>query len=217
MLHRHYVRALLAASPAWLFAALYAQPWYRDGHRRWLDEIPVKADEHVLEVGCGPGLLTRELGARGCNATGVDRSPRMLRYARRRSASAENVVFHRAAAQALPFADGTFDVALAASLINIADDPPAVARELARVTRGGGRVSLLVPGRAMSRESAEAYIAAHRLNGLGAELLRTWASYAPKSDAADLIALLREAGLGRPAVRDYLDGQLLAATVENPG
>lgn len=216
MLHRYYVRSLLAVSPPRLFAALYAQPWYRDCHARWLDDVPVKAGEHVLEVGCGPGLLTRELGARGCNATGVDRSPRMLRYARRHSAAAGKVAFYRAAAQALPFDDGIFDGVLAASLINIADDPPAVARELARVTRRGGRISLLVPGRVMSREGAEAYIAAHGLNGLGAELLRAWARHAPKSDPADLAALLREADLGPPVVTDYLDGQVLAVTAENP-
>jgi SAM-dependent methyltransferase len=93
----------------------------------------------VLEVGCGWGelaeLLARETGA-GVVAT--DLSPRMVELARERGVHAQV-----ADVQALPFADGSFDVAVAAWMLYHVPDLDRAVSELARVLRPGGRLVAL--------------------------------------------------------------------------
>ena len=94
----------------------------------------------VLDVGCGLGTLAAAAAARG--ATGHRRRPRrgMLAEARRRHPAIE---FVRADAEALPFADGAFDVALGAFIVNHLPHPERAAAELRRVAR---RVALAMWG-----------------------------------------------------------------------
>lgn len=88
----------------------------------------------VLDAGCGTGHFSLPLA--GANAvTGVDISAEMLAFAR-----AKGLVPVRAAAEALPFPAGVFDVVLAASVIQLIPDGAAFVRELLRVVKPGGRV-----------------------------------------------------------------------------
>src|SRR5437763_7190324 len=66
----------------------------------------------VLDAGCGTGILTRALARGAARAVGVDPAPRMVARARE---SLEDVPtsYAVAAAEALPFADGSFDAAVA--------------------------------------------------------------------------------------------------------
>jgi SAM-dependent methyltransferase len=95
----------------------------------------------VLDVGCGPGALTRELLARGLTVTAVDPQPGFADAARARNPGADVQV---AAAEDLPFADGTFDAALAQLVVHFMADPVAGLREMRRVTRPGGVVTACV-------------------------------------------------------------------------
>jgi ubiquinone/menaquinone biosynthesis C-methylase UbiE len=94
------------------------------------------APAHVLEVGCGWGELAawiaRETGA---EVAATDLSPRMVELARERGVAAE-----LADVQELPFADGTFDVAVAAWMLYHVPDLDRALAELARVLRPGGRL-----------------------------------------------------------------------------
>jgi SAM-dependent methyltransferase len=90
----------------------------------------------VLEVGCGWGELAnwvaRETEA---DVVAVDLSPRMVELARERGVAAE-----LADVQELPFADGVFDVAIAAWMLYHVPDLDRGLAELARVLRPGGRL-----------------------------------------------------------------------------
>ena len=98
-----------------------------------------RAGERALDVGCGTGIYTRWLTDLGLVVTGIDRDPVMLAAARRKVPSAE---FQHADAHRLPFADAAFDLVLAVTVMCFVERPmrPGVVRELARVTRPGGRV-----------------------------------------------------------------------------
>ncbi|HEX9415235.1 MAG TPA: class I SAM-dependent methyltransferase [Gaiellaceae bacterium] len=88
----------------------------------------------TLDVGCGEGRVGAELGRRGHRVVGVDSSPQMVAFA------SEHHEAHVADAAALPFEDGSFDLAIAyMSLMNF-DDPEGAAREIARVLEPGGRL-----------------------------------------------------------------------------
>jgi SAM-dependent methyltransferase len=95
----------------------------------------------VLEVGCGAAQCARWLAAEGAFVVGVDLSARQLGHARRLAArTGLSVPLVLADAQALPFADGSFDLAASAyGAVPFVADSAAVMREVARVLRPGGR------------------------------------------------------------------------------
>ena len=95
----------------------------------------------VLDVGCGPGALSTELLQRGAAVGAVDPSPSFVAAARERMPEVEVV---EAAAEALPFADGAYDAALAQLVVHFMRDPAAGVAEMARVTRAGGTIAACV-------------------------------------------------------------------------
>jgi SAM-dependent methyltransferase len=97
-----------------------------------LDAAGVGPGMNVLDVGCGLGTLAAAAAARGARVTGADLAAGMLAEARRRHPQVEFVI---ADAEALPFADGAFDVAIAAFLVNHLPHPERAAAELKRVAR----------------------------------------------------------------------------------
>jgi SAM-dependent methyltransferase len=103
------------------------------------DLARVAAGQHVLDVGCGPGALTAELVRRvGAPAVAaVEPSEPFVAAARARH---PGVDVRHAAAEELPFADGTFDAALAQLVVHFMTDPVAGLGEMRRVTRSDGVV-----------------------------------------------------------------------------
>jgi 2-polyprenyl-6-hydroxyphenyl methylase/3-demethylubiquinone-9 3-methyltransferase len=91
----------------------------------------------VLDAGCGGGLVARELAAAGATVVGVDRSLGSLGVARRAVVGRFRPVKGRL--ERLPFADGVFDVVVAADVLEHVPDLPAAVAELARVLAAGGR------------------------------------------------------------------------------
>jgi ubiquinone/menaquinone biosynthesis C-methylase UbiE len=106
----------------------------------------LQTGQTLLDVGCGPGNLTVDLAARVAPGAvvGVDRSEKVIELAREEAAGAgaTNVTFQVADAYALPFEDGSFDVAHAHQLLQHLGDPVAALRELRRVVRPGGVVAV---------------------------------------------------------------------------
>ena len=84
----------------------------------------------MLDVGAGTGALTRELVARGASVVAVEPSPEFARALRSRFPELE---VHEAPAEELPFADDSFDLALAQLVVAFMEDAPAAMRELGRV------------------------------------------------------------------------------------
>ncbi len=108
--------------------------------RRAADLARVGASSRALDVATGTGDLAIELASRGAFVTGVDFSPAMLDLARNK---APDVEFEEGDALALRFADGEFDAATVGfGARNFADLDKGL-RELARVTKPGGRVVVL--------------------------------------------------------------------------
>jgi SAM-dependent methyltransferase len=101
----------------------------------------------VLDLGSGAGfdafLAAERVGPTG-RVIGVDMTPDMLSLARANAAKrgATNVEFREGRIEALPVEDATVDLVISNCVINLSTDKPAVFRELARVLKPGGTVSV---------------------------------------------------------------------------
>jgi len=117
--------------------------------RALLDGLAIVPGESVLEVGCGSGVIMRELARRTVGANrliGRDQNPYLLREARALARSAgllDYIDFGEGRAEALPLADGAVDVALSSTVFE-EGDAELMLSEIARVTRPGGRVGIVV-------------------------------------------------------------------------
>jgi ubiquinone/menaquinone biosynthesis C-methylase UbiE len=100
-------------------------------------------DERVLDVAAGNGNATLAAARRGCRVTSTDYVQSLLdRGAERAAADRLEVAFQVADAEALPFADASFDAVLSTFGVMFTPDQAQAARELARVCRPGGRIGL---------------------------------------------------------------------------
>lgn len=101
------------------------------------EALDLRAGELVLDLAAGTGVSTDDLGKTRADIVGVDLSMGMLEVARKERPAVTVVAGD---AMALPFADATFDATtISFGLRNIADTVGAL-RELARVTKPGGRL-----------------------------------------------------------------------------
>ncbi|MEO8632795.1 MAG: class I SAM-dependent methyltransferase [Chloroflexota bacterium] len=113
---------------------------------RWrhalVDAVGAAADDVVLDVATGTGLVAVELARRyGCRVVGLDRSADMLTEASRRNGLTAGLV--NARAERLPFADESFDHVTFTYLLRYVDDPAGTVTELSRVLKPGGRLAAL--------------------------------------------------------------------------
>lgn len=173
--------------------------------RGFLSLAGVRAGMRVLDVGCGTGVVTRDVarrvGARG-TVVGVDPSGALLAVARRRTRLEESGAqpkFRRGDGLALPFASASFDVALAVTVLLHVPGSDRVLEEMARVVRPGGYVAVLdqdlgtfaldVPDRALTRRIVDGH--AERF-------------YADPWSGRTLARRLRRAGLTRVRSRAFV-------------
>ena len=135
--------------------------------RRFLvSRIPDDA-RHVLDVATGTGAVAIELARRAParHIVGLDQSAEMLASGRlrvERAGLASRIELREGRAEELPFGDGAFDALTFTYLLRYVDDPAAQLRELARVVRPGGTISMLefgVPA-GLWRPLWEAYVSA---------------------------------------------------------
>jgi len=107
--------------------------------------VDVAATESVLDVACGPGIVAEHLAPLAASVVGIDLTEAMLTEARDRCERAvlNNVRFDAGNAEALPYADGSFDVVVTRLSFHHFTDPGRVLDEMIRVTRPGGRVAVI--------------------------------------------------------------------------
>lgn len=103
----------------------------------------VRAGERVIDIAAGNGNATLAAARRFARVTSTDYVPALLDKGRARAAAEGlTVEFREADAEALPFYDGSFDVALSTFGVMFTPDHARCAGEMMRVVRGGGRIGI---------------------------------------------------------------------------
>lgn len=155
--------------------------------------------EVVLDLGSGGGLdcflAARQVGETG-RVIGVDMTPQMLARAEAKKAKLglQNVEFRQGQIEALPVEDNSVDAVMSNCVINLSPEKQAVFREVFRVLKPGGRISIsdIVTEGKFSPE-------------LRADVAR-WAGCVSGAIDADLYAqMLREAGFVDVQILDKVD------------
>jgi phosphatidylethanolamine/phosphatidyl-N-methylethanolamine N-methyltransferase len=139
---------------AWVYDLVFG-PALHPGRVDAIRRMGIKPGDRVLEVGVGTGI-NASLYPKDCSVTGIDLSTSMLEKARDRIArkGVRNVRLLPMDAANLKFADDTFDIVYAPYVISVVPDPVAVAREMRRVCRPGGRIVILNHFRSQNRVMA---------------------------------------------------------------
>jgi ubiquinone/menaquinone biosynthesis C-methylase UbiE len=108
--------------------------------QRIVDALGAEGTGTVLDVACGPGIVSAALARRARAVVALDITPAMLAKAEARCAAAGfgNVTFREGSATALPFADGAFDAVVTRLSLHHFREPARALAEMARVLRPGG-------------------------------------------------------------------------------
>ena len=108
------------------------------------DVASVSPDDLVLDVCCGPGLLTIDLAPYVRHATGVDLTPAMLDQARATQAQRGlvNVAWMQGDVCRLPFEAGSFSLVVCSAAFHHLEQPKQALGEMVRVCRSGGRIAV---------------------------------------------------------------------------
>jgi SAM-dependent methyltransferase len=114
-----------------------------DIHAAVVDRLDPKPGQRLLDLACGTGAVAELAAARGADVVGVDIAPALIEQARQRAAERGlQIEYLVGDAEALGVDSASFDLVASTCGIMFAPDHEAVARELARVTKPGGRVAL---------------------------------------------------------------------------
>ena len=114
-----------------------------DIHERVIEQLAPQPGVEWLDLACGTGAVAELAAARGADVTGIDLSPALIETASQRAAEQGLEIDYRVGdAEALDLDDASFDAVASTLGIMFAPDHEAAARELARVTRPGGRICL---------------------------------------------------------------------------
>ena len=176
----------------------------------YLGLLDITGGDHVLDVGCGSGAVTRAIaervGSRGF-AVGLDPSPELLAVARELAQEAglgDRAEFREGDALSLPFPDRSFDVVLCVTVLSHVPSGESAIPELVRVLRPGGRLGVFDldtdmtafthPDRALTRRIVAAASDAMAVDGW---LVRR------------LPSLFQRAGLGDVRVRGFFLWRLI--------
>ncbi|MCU1253921.1 MAG: methylase involved in ubiquinone/menaquinone biosynthesis [Candidatus Angelobacter sp.] len=158
------------------------------------------ADDTVLDVACGPGLLACAFARAAQHATGVDMTPAMLEQARKtqQEQGLNNVSWQQGDVYSLPFPEAQFSIVSSRFAFHHLQDPLTALKEMKRACKPGGRI--VVADMSPLPEKAAALNAA--------ELLRD-PSHARAMPVDELRGLFEQAGLAVPQVSSYrMEGEL---------
>jgi ubiquinone/menaquinone biosynthesis C-methylase UbiE len=159
----------------------------------------VASGRRVLDVACGTGVVARgaaEITGPG-NVVGVDLNEAMLAVARR---VAPAIDWRQGDAADLPFPDASFDAVLCQMALMFFPDRAGAITDMARVTRPGGAVAILVPG-ALAEQPAYAPFVEMATQRAGAEARTLLSSYFACGDFDALTGLFERAGLAGPTTQ----------------
>ncbi|MDF2812718.1 MAG: SAM-dependent methyltransferase [Microvirga sp.] len=107
------------------------------------EALDLRAGQKVLDVAAGNGNVSLAAARRWCDVVATDYVPALLDRARERAdAERLSMAFREADAEALPFADESFDVVVSTFGVMFTPDQDRAAAELVRVCRRGGKIGL---------------------------------------------------------------------------
>ncbi|WP_220808235.1 class I SAM-dependent methyltransferase [Noviherbaspirillum aridicola] len=119
--------------------AKYLEPGALD----FLERLAIPPGTKMLDVACGAGQIAIPAARAGVRVTGVDIAANLIAQARERARTEGlDVQFEEGDAEALPFADASFDIVVSLIGAMFAPRPELVAAELLRVCRPGGRIAM---------------------------------------------------------------------------
>ncbi|WP_349410768.1 class I SAM-dependent methyltransferase [Pseudalkalibacillus sp. SCS-8] len=177
-------------------------------------------DARVLDIGCGTGRLLLKGVEEAKHLTGVDLSSEMVK------ASQQNFFLHNrsdkstflvADAYELPFEDGHFDVALSTCVMFLLPEPEIGLKEMIRVTKKGGTITMLNPSMKMNQMNAFEYSKKHHISGFEQTTLLKWSNVSTRRhrySEEDMISLLSELGAERVKNTEVLDGLAMITSAE---
>ncbi len=107
------------------------------------EALDLRSGQKVLDVAAGNGNVSLAAARRWCVVVATDYVPALLERARERAAAERLIMdFRQADAEALPFADGSFDAVVSTFGVMFTPDHERAASELVRVCRRGGKIGL---------------------------------------------------------------------------
>jgi SAM-dependent methyltransferase len=132
-------------------------PGHLDAIGLLMEMTRVNADDTVLDVACGPGLVACEFARRCSRVIGIDITPAMIAQAeeRQREQGLANLAWSVGDVQPLPFESNSFSLVITRYSFHHFLEPRRVLAEMIRVCRPGGQV--LVADVAMAPDKAAAY------------------------------------------------------------
>ncbi|MGY1711587.1 class I SAM-dependent methyltransferase [Geodermatophilus sp. SYSU D00758] len=165
-----------------------------------LDAAEVAAGDRVIDVACGTGIVARTAAERTGptgRVVGLDLNAAMLTVARR---IRPDLDWRQGDAVAVPFPDGSFDVALCQSGLMFVPDPAAAVGELARLVRPGGRVAAQVWS-SLDRQTAIQPLADAVARNAGRDAVDLISTYFRLGDREQFTGWFSQAGLRVTDVR----------------
>lgn len=172
----------------------------------------IKADDRVLDVGCGTGVLAMaaadRVGPQGA-VTGIDPNAGMLAVAQRKSARMD---WREGRAESLPFPDESFDAVVSQFALMFFDDRVEGLRQMARVLRPGGRLAVAVCD-CLEHSPGYAALAKLLLQLFGERVADAFRSPFALGDPKRLLCLCADAGIAGAKVTQH-EGTVRFASIE---
>jgi len=164
--------------------------------QRFVTALGEAVSGSVLDVACGPGILSAAIAKAARDVVAFDLTPQMLKKAAQRCAEAglDNVTFREGNATELPFTDAAFDAVVTRLSVHHFDRPSRVIEEIFRVLRPGG--SFVIADVISSELPAEAELQ----NAI--EILRD-PSHVRMLPGSELTSLVRNAGFAIESVTTW--------------
>ncbi len=206
-------RGQVSGSAADIYERFFLPALFAEWAPRLAERSAIGPGDRVLDVACGTGVAAREALARvapGGRVSGLDCNPDMLGVAAR---IAPQVDWRAGTAQALPFGDASFDVALCQFGLMFFEDRAGALAEMWRVLRPGGRLAVATWA---ALPTSPGYAAMYALlqDLFGAEIAGALHAPFALGEADMLHALAREAGIAGATV-ETVAGHARFASLED--
>ncbi|NRB15970.1 MAG: class I SAM-dependent methyltransferase [Rhizobiales bacterium] len=202
------VWGLAMANAPDLFARLNRFQWYGGTLRNMIANLNLPANAELLEIGCGPGGLARDLASAGYRVTGIDSSSSMVQRAEQNQPASNAVQFLQADALNMPIQNEKYDVVIAASLLNVVKNKQKLISEMMRVTKVNGIIMVVFPTPRFTKNNATNFANSHNLPAFEAAAIKTWASLSNKLKEQDVVSMFKTAGLESVKIDTGLEGML---------